>query len=139
MGNSEAKATSDTATEDRLRQIETLQHVNLGTTDLAALTKAFCRKLNLELRRDKELGSYIPLDLSYRSSEDLLNKISDGLILCKLMNKIEIKCIEDRLIHKRNGMDVHQKTENVRRAVGFLQTLKVDVAKVDVDEVVARR
>ena len=74
----------------------------------------YAKLINKALKDDPDCGSRIPID---PESDELYDKIKDGVILCKLINKCEPDTINEDEIKKNEDMNIFDKYDNLTKAV----------------------
>jgi len=85
---------------------------------------AFATLINHALKDDKrvfELG-LLPIN---PEDESCFDNVSDGIILCKLIDKCQPGLVEDRFINTKEKINIFQKKENLNMAIQSAQTIGV--------------
>jgi hypothetical protein len=103
-------------------------------------SKIYSKHLNYILQYDDELVAYLPLD-SY-STTHLFDKIQDGIILIRLLYRLNPRAFYKQTYHKRNldeDLSSKQKFENVSIAINAAHSMGCDVSEVDVVDVLDGR
>ena len=74
----------------------------------------YAQMINKILAEDPDCGSRIPID---PETDDLYDKIQDGVIIAKLVNKAESDTINEEEIKKNEDMNIYDKYENLKKGV----------------------
>ena len=74
----------------------------------------YAQIINKLLAEDPDVGSRIPID---PDTDDLYDKIQDGVIIAKLVNKCEPDTINMEEIKKNDDMNVYDKYENLNKGI----------------------
>ena len=74
----------------------------------------YAQIINKLLAEDPDVGSRIPID---PDTDDLYDKIQDGVIISKLVNKCEPDVINMDEIKKDEGMNVYDKYDNLNKGI----------------------
>ena len=74
----------------------------------------YAKMINKILKDDPDCGSRIPID---PESDDLYDKIQDGVIIAKLINKCEPDAINIDEIKKNEDMNIYDKYENLNKDI----------------------
>ena len=74
----------------------------------------YAKLINKILSGDPDCGSRIPID---PNTDDLYDKVQDGVILSKLVNKCEPDAINMDEIKKNEDMNVYDKYDNLKKAI----------------------
>ena len=74
----------------------------------------YAKLINKALKDDPDCGSRIPIN---PETDELYDKIQDGVILCKLINKCEPDTINEDEIKKNDDMNIFDKYDNLSKAV----------------------
>ena len=74
----------------------------------------YAQMINKILADDPDCGSRIPID---PETDDLYDKIQDGVIISKLVNKAEPNTINEEEIKKNDDMNVYDKYENLKKDI----------------------
>jgi plastin-1 len=74
----------------------------------------YAKLINKALKDDPDCGGRIPID---PETDELYDKIKDGVILCKLVNKCEPDTINEDEIKKNDDMNIFDKYDNLTKAI----------------------
>ena len=74
----------------------------------------YAKMINKILKDDPDCAGKLPID---PSTDELFDKIRDGVILCKLVNKAEPNTIPESAIKKNDDMSVYDKYANLEKAI----------------------
>ena len=83
---------------------------------------AYVKVINDALANDEVCKKYLPID---PYSNDVFDRLKDGVILCKLMNKIKEGAINEKFINIKNNMNVFQQAENLNLALSAAKGLGI--------------
>ncbi|XP_017782182.1 PREDICTED: plastin-2 isoform X2 [Nicrophorus vespilloides] len=115
---------------------ENLQHLggtsnasNEGTTHSVRVEEqlAFSDWINANLKKDKDLQHLLPIDSDGKS---LYDKVTDGILLCKVINHSCPDTIDERTINKKN-LTLYTKLENLTLALYSSQAIGCNVVNID--------
>lgn len=70
---------------------------------------AYVKVINTTLKDDEDCKKYLPMD---PNSMEIFNFMQDGIILCKLINCAVKGTIEERVINKKQNMNIYKMTVN---------------------------
>jgi plastin-3 len=88
---------------------------------------AFSDWINSNLRNDKDLKHLLPID---PEGKTLYQKITDGILLCKIVNHSCPDTIDERAINKKN-LTVYTKFENLTLALVSAQAIGCNIVNID--------
>ena len=74
----------------------------------------YAKLINKALKGDPDCGSRIPID---PETDELYDKIQDGVILVKLINKCEPDTINEDEVKKNEDMNIFDKYDNLTKAI----------------------
>lgn len=92
----------------------------------------FARVINEHLKEDhqvKDLG-LVPINID---NDDLFKNCNNGLIFCKLVNKIQKDTIDERIFTKVKLTDVFKVKELINLALSSIKSLGVKVISIDAE------
>lgn len=98
--------------------------------------QAFTEHINNLLGDDPVLARHMPMN---PDSNDLFEKVHDGLILCKLINAAVYDSIDDRSINTKENMNVYQKTENQNLALNAARSIGCQVINIGAADMIEGR
>jgi plastin-1 len=101
--------------------------------------QAFSSHINHLLGYDELLRRHLPLDDNTEGSKDLFEKMSDGLIMLKLINYAVPETVDDRAINKQSNMNVYQKTENINLALNAAKSIGCQVVNIGAQDIIEGR
>eukprot|EP00096_Caligus_rogercresseyi_P001931 TRINITY_DN1343_c0_g1_i1.p1 TRINITY_DN1343_c0_g1~~TRINITY_DN1343_c0_g1_i1.p1 ORF type:complete len:625 (+),score=143.30 TRINITY_DN1343_c0_g1_i1:96-1970(+) len=90
--------------------------------------RAFSNWVNVNLGGQEDLKYLMPLR---EDGEDLYDKMSDGVLLCKLINFVVADTIDTRVINTKKNLSVFQKHENLTLAINSAQAIGCHVVNMD--------
>lgn len=91
---------------------------------------AFGDWINSNLSSDKDLHHLLPID---KEGKTLYEKVSDGILLCKLINLAVAETIDERTINKKN-LSAYTKRENLMLALMSAQSIGCHIVNMDADD-----
>ena len=94
----------------------------------------YAKLINKALKDDPDCGSRIPID---PDTDELYDKIKDGVILCKLVNKCEPDTINEEEIKKNEDMNIFDKYDNLTKAIEGAKKVGVQ-SETNADDVLDR-
>lgn len=87
----------------------------------------FSRMINKELKDDELLKDRLPMNVD---SEDLFHIMSDGLVLIRLLNRIEKDLIDMRTVNKGSNLNIYKIRENLNLGLtacsGLIKLVGID-------------
>lgn len=100
-----------------------------GTTHSVRLEEqlAFSDWINSNLSHDADLKHLLPMDAE---GKNLYERISDGILLCKIINHSCPDTIDERAINKKN-LTVYTKFENLTLALVSSQAIGCNIVNID--------
>ncbi|XP_026472363.1 plastin-1-like [Ctenocephalides felis] len=100
-----------------------------GTTHSVRLEEqlAFSDWLNSNLAHDRDLTHLLPID---PEGKTLYDKLSDGIMLCKIINLSCPDTIDERAINKKN-LTLYTKHENLTLALVSSQVIGCNIVNID--------
>ena len=96
---------------------------------------AFADWLNKSLSDDKEAKAYLPLKAG---GEDLYEHCSDGVLLCKIINKAQPGTIFEKSINLPAGskqLSIYQKLENGTLAINSAKSLGCKIVNIEAGDI----
>jgi len=93
---------------------------------------AFSSYISNLLSHDPLLKRHLPLE----QSNDIFIKISDGLILCQLINFAVPDTIDYRAINKHETLNIYQKTENLNLALSSAKSIGVQIVNIGAQDII---
>jgi hypothetical protein len=94
---------------------------------------AFTEYINYALKDDAHLAAVLPM-----KSEDLFTVVSDGLVLCKLINKAQSGVIFEKAINFKIKT-VHHKVENLNLAINSAKSIGCNVVNIGAQDLLDGR
>lgn len=76
--------------------------------------EVFARALNHHLEGDADIAHYLPVKID---NDDFFFVLSDGIILCKLINLIQENTIDMRAVNMKQNINIYQIKENLNLAI----------------------
>lgn len=89
---------------------------------------AYTKLINSVLCNDPDCKSLLPIN---PESNDLFPSLKNGVILCKLINAAVPGTIDERVINKKENMNIFLATENLRLAINASKAIGVKVIGID--------
>eukprot|EP01120_Amphizonella_sp_Union-15-10_P011300 TRINITY_DN474_c0_g2_i1.p1 TRINITY_DN474_c0_g2~~TRINITY_DN474_c0_g2_i1.p1 ORF type:complete len:522 (-),score=107.79 TRINITY_DN474_c0_g2_i1:73-1638(-) len=93
--------------------------------------EAFVEWINDQLRGDKDLGKRIPI-----SKDKLFTEISDGLLICKLINHAVPDTIDERVLNKGVNPNIFKKTENQNVCINSASSIGCNVVNIGAGDLI---
>ena len=91
---------------------------------------AYVKVINEALADDEVCKKYLPID---PDTNDIFDRLKNGVILCKLMNKIQEGTIDERVINTKDNMNVFQQAENLNMALSAAKSLGITTVGLNKD------
>lgn len=88
------------------------------------------------LHKDKDCQKYFPVD---PDTNDIFKVLTDGVILCKLVNCAEKGTIDERTINKKQGMNIFLMNENLRLALNACKSIGCQIVGIHPETIVEQR
>jgi len=88
----------------------------------------FARLINFSLADDEDLADRLPMK---DEDETLFHSFDNGVLLCKLMMKIDPNCIDARAINKGQQMNVYQVKENIQMGIAAAKALGIKLIGIN--------
>ena len=93
---------------------------------------AYVKVINSSLADDPVCQKYLPID---PDSNEVFDKIKDGVLLCKLINKAHEDTIDERVINTKEKMNVFQQVENLNLAISAAKSIGLNVIGINYDSI----
>jgi len=93
---------------------------------------AYVKVINSSLADDPVCKKYLPID---PESNEVFDRIKDGVILCKLINKAQEGTIDERVINKKENMNIFQQVENLNLAISAAKSIGLNVIGLNYDAI----
>ena len=84
--------------------------------------RVYVKVINDALCDDEVCKKYLPID---PETNDIFDRLKNGVILCKLMNVIHEGTIDERVINTKDNMNVFQQAENINLALSAAKSLGI--------------
>jgi hypothetical protein len=97
---------------------------------------AYVKVINSVLANDKDVKNLLPIN---PDSMDLFPVLKNGVILCKLMNQAVPGTIDERVINKKENMNVFLCAENLKLALSSAKAIGVRVIGIDQSTILEQR
>ena len=94
--------------------------------------EAYVKVINSSLADDPVCQKYLPID---PTSNDVFDKIKDGVLLCKLINKAQEGTIDERVINTKEKMNIFQQVENLNLAISAAKSIGLNVIGINYDSI----
>ena len=91
---------------------------------------AYVKLINETLADDEICKKYLPIN---PDSNDIFDRLKNGVILCKLINKIQENTIDDRVINTKDNMNIFQQAENISMALSSAKSLGITTVGLNKD------
>jgi len=93
---------------------------------------AYVKVINSALAEDKVCKKYLPID---PESNEVFDRIKNGVILCKLINKAQEGTIDERVINVKDNMNIYQQVENLNLAISAAKSIGLNVIGLNYDQI----
>ena len=93
---------------------------------------AYVKVINSALADDPVCKKYLPID---PDSNEVFDRIKDGVILCKLINKAQEGTIDERVINTKDNMNIFQQVENLNLAISAAKSIGLNVIGLNYDQI----
>ena len=93
---------------------------------------AYVKVINSSLADDPICKKYLPID---PESNEIFDRIKDGVILCKLINKAQEGTIDERVINTKENMNIFQQVENLNLAISAAKSIGLNVIGLNYDSI----
>ncbi len=107
----------------RITGANDMTYQSFSEEERAAFTKVF----NVALFDDNICKKYLPMD---PDSNDIFSRLKDGVLLCKLINKIQPGTIDERVIITKENMNVFQMVGNLNLAISASKSIGCQVINI---------
>ena len=95
---------------------------------------AYVKVINSFLAEDPVCKRYLPID---PNSNEVFDKIKDGVLLCKLINRAQEGTIDERVINTKEKMNIFQQVENLNLAISAAKSLGLNVIGINYDSIMS--
>jgi hypothetical protein len=93
---------------------------------------AYVKVINSALADDPVCKKYLPID---PDSNEIFDRIKDGVLLCKLINKAQEGTIDERVINKKENMNIFQQVENLNLAISAAKSIGLNCIGLNYDSI----
>lgn len=93
---------------------------------------AYVKVINSALADDPVCKKYLPID---PDSNEIFDRIKDGVLLCKLINKAQEGTIDERVINKKDNMNIFQQVENLNLAISAAKSIGLNCIGLNYDSI----
>ena len=93
---------------------------------------AYVKVINSSLADDPVCKKYLPID---PDNNEVFDRIKDGVILCKLINKAQEGTIDERVINTKDNMNIFQQVENLNLAISAAKSIGLNVIGLNYDSI----
>jgi len=97
---------------------------------------AYAKVISECLFKDKDCAKYFPID---PESNDVFLVLKDGVILCKLVNCAEPGTIDERVINKKQNMNIFLMNENLRLALNASKAIGCQIINIFPETIIEQR
>ena len=91
---------------------------------------AYINIINALLSDDERNNRYLPID---SNSNELFDKLTDGILLCRLINKAKKDSIDERTINTNENMTIYQKGQNLKLAISSAKSMGLRCGEISFD------
>ena len=93
---------------------------------------AYVKVINSSLADDPICKKYLPIS---PDSNEVFDRIKDGVLLCKLINKAQEGTIDERVINTKENMNIFQQVENLNLAISAAKSIGLNVIGLNYDSI----
>jgi plastin-1 len=93
---------------------------------------AYVKVINSSLADDPVCQKYLPID---PDSNEVFDRIKNGVLLCKLINKAQEGTIDERVINTKDNMNIFQQVENLNLAISAAKSIGLNVIGLNYDSI----
>ena len=93
---------------------------------------AYVKVINSSLADDPVCKKYLPID---PDSNEVFDRIKNGILLCKLINKAQEGTIDERVINTKDNMNIFQQVENLNLAISAAKSIGLNVIGLNYDSI----
>jgi plastin-1 len=93
---------------------------------------AYVKVINSSLADDPVCKKYLPID---PESNEVFDRIKNGVLLCKLINKAQEGTIDERVINTKDNMNIFQQVENLNLAISAAKSIGLNVIGLNYDSI----
>ena len=93
---------------------------------------AYVKVINSSLADDPVCKKYLPID---PNSNEVFDRIKDGILLCKLINKAQEGTIDERVINTKKNINIYQQVENLNLAIAAAKSIGLNVIGLNYDSI----
>ena len=99
-------------------------------------TIAFSTHINNCMTDDALVARHFPLNVE---SEDIFQKLGDGLILTRLINMAFPGTIDEKKVNKQANMSIYQKQENLNTVVSAAKRIGAQIVNIGAQDIISGR
>ena len=92
----------------------------------------YVKVINSSLADDPICKKYLPIE---PDSNEVFDRIKDGVLLCKLINKAQEGTIDERVINKKENMNIFQQVENLNLAISAAKSIGLNCIGLNYDSI----
>ena len=93
---------------------------------------AYVKVINSSLADDPVCKKYLPIDAD---TNEVFDRIKDGVILCKLINKAQEGTIDERVINTKDNLNIFQQVENLNLAISAAKSIGLNVIGLNYEQI----
>ena len=93
---------------------------------------AYSRVINSYLGNHPICKKYLPIN---PDSNEVFDRIKDGVLLCYLINEAQEGTIDERVINKKDNMNVFQQVENLNLAISAAKSIGLRIIGLNYDNI----
>ena len=91
---------------------------------------AYVKVINSSLANDSLCKKYLPIN---PDTNELFDKLKDGVLLCKLVNKAQEGTIDERVINTKEKLNIYQQAENLSLAISASKSIGLKCIGINYD------
>lgn len=96
---------------------------------------AFADHINRILAGDERLKDRLPMDVT---SDALFKAVSDGILLCKLINKAVPDTVDERAVNTGKALNVYQMNENQNLVINAAKGIGCKVVNIHNEDLIGK-
>lgn len=97
---------------------------------------AFAEYINTHLHGDPELASFLPIPAE---GDELFHRVSNGILLCKLINDAKPGTIEERVMNKKARLSIWEVQENQNLALNSAKSIGCSIVNIGATDIIEGR
>ena len=97
--------------------------------------------MQLQTFSEEERSAYVKISTSFKylpidpDSNEVFDRIKNGVLLCKLINKAQEGTIDERVINTKDNMNIFQQVENLNLAISAAKSIGLNCIGLNYDAI----